>query len=202
MSHHYKTLVQVVTVICLVTLTGCIIDPNQNGSYGSSAGSYKQPHNTGSSQSAATGYDRGCADAKAGSYDRSGNAGQAYEQGWQACKGGGNASNAPASGASDWDRGCADAKAGSYDRSGNASQAYEEGWNSCKSSGNQSGAQQQGGVEDAKSACLFKFGSSGRVQTVSDLKPGFWEIIVTGNSGRKIACTADAQGKVIDWVEM
>ena len=107
-----------------------------------------------------------------------------------------------ASGPAEWDRGCNDAKAGSYDRSGNAGQAYEDGWSSCKSSGNQSGAQQQGGVEDAKSACLFKFGSSGRVQTVSDLKPGFWEIIVTDNSGRKAACTAGANGKVTDWVEM
>ena len=156
MSHYYKTLVQVAAAICLVTLTGCIIDPNQNGSYGSSAGSYNQPHTTGSSHSAASGYDRGCADAKAGSYDRSGNAGQ----------------------------------------------AYEDGWNACHSGGNQSAAQQQGGVEAAKKTCLFQFGSSGRVQTVSDLKPGFWEIIVTDNSGRKVACTAGAQGKVSDWVEM
>ena len=157
MSHHYKTLVQVAAAICLVTLTGCIIDPNQNGSYGSSAGSYNQPHTTGSSHSAASGYDRGCADAKAGSYDRSGNAGQAYEDGLECM---------------------------------------------LKSRRQPDGAQQQGGVEDAKSACLFQFGGSGRVQTVSDLKPGFWEIIVTDNSGRKVACTAGANGKVTDWVEM
>jgi hypothetical protein len=31
-------------------------------------------------------WDRGCSDAKAGSYDRSGNASRAYEDGWQACK--------------------------------------------------------------------------------------------------------------------
>jgi hypothetical protein len=30
-------------------------------------------------------WERGCADAKAGSYDRSKNS-QAYEEGWQACK--------------------------------------------------------------------------------------------------------------------
>jgi hypothetical protein len=136
MSHHYKTLVQVVTAVCLVTLTGCIVAPDKNNPYGSSSSGYNQPHNTGSSQSAAAEYDRGCADAKGGSYDRSGHAGQAYEQGWQACKGGGNSSNAPASGASEWDRGCADAKGGSYDRSGNAGQAYEQGWQACKGGGN------------------------------------------------------------------
>jgi hypothetical protein len=31
-------------------------------------------------------WDRGCSDAKAGSYDRSGNASRSYEEGWQACK--------------------------------------------------------------------------------------------------------------------
>jgi hypothetical protein len=35
-------------------------------------------------------WDRGCSDAKAGSYDRSGNASRAYEDGWQACKRQGN----------------------------------------------------------------------------------------------------------------
>jgi hypothetical protein len=46
--------------------------------------------NSGSSE-----WDRGCADAKSGSYDRSGNAGQDYEQGWNSCKGGGNQSSVP-----------------------------------------------------------------------------------------------------------
>jgi len=31
-------------------------------------------------------WDRGCSDAKNGSYDRSGHASEAYESGWQACK--------------------------------------------------------------------------------------------------------------------
>ena len=30
-------------------------------------------------------WDRGCSDAKSGSYDRSGNAGQGYEEGWNSC---------------------------------------------------------------------------------------------------------------------
>lgn len=34
-------------------------------------------------------WDRGCADAKNDSYDRSGNRGQDYEQGWNSCKRGG-----------------------------------------------------------------------------------------------------------------
>lgn len=38
--------------------------------------------------SGSSAWDRGCADAKSGSYDRSGNAGQDYEQGWNSCKGG------------------------------------------------------------------------------------------------------------------
>jgi hypothetical protein len=42
-------------------------------------------HHSGASE-----WDRGCADAKSGSYDRSGNAGQAYEEGWNSCKGSGN----------------------------------------------------------------------------------------------------------------
>lgn len=33
-------------------------------------------------------YDRGCADAKSGAYDRSGNSTKAYEDGWNACRGG------------------------------------------------------------------------------------------------------------------
>ena len=57
-------------------------------------------------------------------------------------------------------------------------------------------------MEAAKQTCTFQFGQSGQVQTVTPLKPGFWEIIVTDNSGRKVACTADAQGKDLDWVEM
>jgi hypothetical protein len=47
--------------------------------------------NSGHNQlSGASEWDRGCADAKSGSYDRSGNAGQAYEEGWNSCKGSGN----------------------------------------------------------------------------------------------------------------
>ena len=69
---------------------------------------------------------RGCADAKAGTYDRAKH-GEAYEKGWQACK-----KQAPSSTQEDDDysRGCDDAKAGSYDRA-HPTAAYERGWQSC-----------------------------------------------------------------------
>ncbi len=92
MSHYYKTLAMLVTVGCLVTLSGCIIDPNQN-----TAGSNYQPNPGGKAYGAASGsseWDRGCNDAKGGGYDRSGNAGQAYEDGWNACRTNGNQSGA------------------------------------------------------------------------------------------------------------
>lgn len=73
-------------------------------------------------------WNRGCADAKAGSYDRARH-GEAYEKGWQACK---NQANAPQQSREDADysRGCQDAKDGSYDRA-HPTAAYERGWQSC-----------------------------------------------------------------------
>lgn len=48
-------------------------------------------HNSGhNNHSGPSEYDRGCADARSGSYDRSGNAGQGYEEGWNSCKGASN----------------------------------------------------------------------------------------------------------------
>jgi hypothetical protein len=136
MSRYSKPLAIITTIGSLFFLSGCVIAPDQSRPYGSSPSSYGSSGQSGASRApqASVGreWDRGCADAKAGSYDRSGNAGQAYEDGWNACREGG-ASRAPqASVGREWDRGCADAKAGSYDRSGNASQAYEDGWNACK----------------------------------------------------------------------
>jgi hypothetical protein len=69
-------------------------------------------------------WDRGCEDAKVGSYDRSSHS-DAYEEGWQACKQQQGSTNA------DWDRGCEDSKVGSYDRT-NKSADYEAGWQACK----------------------------------------------------------------------
>jgi hypothetical protein len=53
--------------------------------------------------------------------------------------------------------------------------------------GEQRGAQHRGGLEAAKQTCAFQFGRSGFVQTVNSFNPGFWEIIVTDNSSRKVA---------------
>jgi hypothetical protein len=50
---------------------------NENSGYNSGYNNHSGPSE----------YDRGCADARNGSYDRSGNAGQGYEQGWQSCNG-------------------------------------------------------------------------------------------------------------------
>lgn len=69
-------------------------------------------------------WDRGCEDAKVGSYDRSSHS-DAYEEGWQACNQQKGSANA------DWDRGCEDARVGSYDRT-NKSADYEAGWQACK----------------------------------------------------------------------
>jgi hypothetical protein len=73
-------------------------------------------------------WDRGCEDAKIGSYDRSRHS-DAYEEGWQACKDQQQQSSDDFE-QREWDRGCADAQIGSYDRSRH-SDAYEEGWQEC-----------------------------------------------------------------------
>lgn len=108
-----------------------------------------------------------------------------------------------ASGPAEWDRGCADAKNGSYDRSGKAGQAYEEGWNACHNGGAQSTpAASTEPSKKAKKACAAKFGGKSKIKQVSALKPGWWEIILTGKKGRQVACTVDNSGKIGDWVEM
>jgi hypothetical protein len=73
-------------------------------------------------------WDRGCEDAKAGSYDRSKHS-QAYEEGWQSCKQ--QQAAAPSGKSSAWERGCSDAKVGSYDLSKHSAE-YERGWQACK----------------------------------------------------------------------
>ena len=109
-----------------------------------------------------------------------------------------------ASGPAEWDRGCADAKNGSYDRSGKAGQAYEEGWNACHNGGGEKSAQAAPSApsKKAKKACAAKFGGKSSIKTVSALKPGWWEIILTGKKGRQVACTVDDSGKISDWVDM
>jgi hypothetical protein len=86
-------------------------------------------------------WNKGCADAKAGTYDRSKKS-DAYEKGWQACK---QQQSTHSTGqptqnmqeADDYSRGCDDAKAGSYDRA-HPTAAYERGWQSCNQKGDDS----------------------------------------------------------------
>jgi hypothetical protein len=56
--------------------------------------------------------------------------------------------------------------------------------------------------KQAKKACAAKFGGKSKIKTVTALKPGWWEIIMTGKKGRQVACTVDNSGKIDDWVEM
>jgi hypothetical protein len=56
----------------------------------------------------------------------------------------------------------------------------------------------------AQAACLNRFGEPGyqQIKTVSPLKPGYWEVIITGRQGRQVACTVDQYGSIADWVNM
>jgi hypothetical protein len=102
----------------------------------------------GSSANVGREWDRGCGDAKVGSYDRSRHS-DAYEEGWQACK---NQNKPSGNAGREWDRGCGDARVGSYDRSRH-SQAYEDGWQACKNQNKPSGSVDKEwarGCEDAK----------------------------------------------------
>jgi len=56
----------------------------------------------------------------------------------------------------------------------------------------------------AETACFRRFNEPGHqaIKTVSPLKPGFWEVIITGKQGRQVACTVDQYGSISDWVNM
>jgi hypothetical protein len=85
-----KTATQILFLTGAVILSGCAVPP-ANNSKGIAASSGTAQQSTGSSE-----WDRGCADSKSGSYDRSGNAGQDYEQGWNSCKSESNQSQSSA----------------------------------------------------------------------------------------------------------
>ena len=75
-------------------------------------------------------WNKGCADAKAGSYDRA-HPTDAYERGWQSCNlKGDDSANEGANRQKEWDRGCADSKAKTYDRARHNAD-YAAGWNAC-----------------------------------------------------------------------
>jgi hypothetical protein len=56
--------------------------------------------------------------------------------------------------------------------------------------------------KQAKKACGSRFGGKHDISEVTPLKPGWWEIILTGHKGRKVACTVNNDGTIADWVEM
>lgn len=55
----------------------------------------------------------------------------------------------------------------------------------------------------AQRACTDMMGVDVRIEKVSQLRPGFHEIIMQEvNSQRRVACTVSDQGSIEDWVEM
>lgn len=55
----------------------------------------------------------------------------------------------------------------------------------------------------AQRACTDMIGVEVRIETVSQLRPGFHEIIMKEtNSARRVACTVSDEGSIEDWVEM
>lgn len=59
-----------------------------------------------------------------------------------------------------------------------------------------------GGREAAVKACRDAFAGDARLGTVSALRPGFWEVILSDNYGRKVSCTGRAEGRVEEWTEL
>lgn len=70
-------------------------------------------------------------------------------------------------------------------------------------SGGSSAAATGGAPKAATAACLKQMGGPSTVQQVSQLRPGFHEIIIKEtNTGRRVACTVSDNGNLEDWVEM
>jgi hypothetical protein len=60
-----------------------------------------------------------------------------------------------------------------------------------------------GPSEAAKGACLYKIGVEARIVQTSALKPGYWELIMRSNDGRKqVACTVSDGGEIAEWTDM
>jgi hypothetical protein len=57
--------------------------------------------------------------------------------------------------------------------------------------------------ERAQNACFKRMGPGSQIQQISDLKPGWFEVILLNpRSGHKAACTVNQQGHIDDWVNM
>ena len=55
----------------------------------------------------------------------------------------------------------------------------------------------------AQRACTDMMGVAVKIETVSQLRPGFHEIIMKETAGnRRVACTVSDSGSIEDWVEM
>lgn len=91
MSQSIKPSYRFAIVTACLLIVGCGGNPHQRHARGMSNDGNGNPV---SQNSPSNEFDRGCSDAKDGSYDRSGNAGKAYEEGWNSCKSGGAASGA------------------------------------------------------------------------------------------------------------
>lgn len=51
--------------------------------------------------------------------------------------------------------------------------------------------------------CEERFGETARIDVVSPLRPGFYEVMMGSFRGsRKAACTADSSGRIVDWVDL
>jgi hypothetical protein len=55
----------------------------------------------------------------------------------------------------------------------------------------------------AQRACTDMMGGTVKIETVSPLRPGYFEIImVATDRNRRVACTVSDRGSIEDWVEM
>ena len=56
----------------------------------------------------------------------------------------------------------------------------------------------------ARDACKNRFGAKSfkSFETISPLKPGYWELIMTGKNGKRAACTVSDSGSIEEWADL
>lgn len=143
-------------------------------------------------------YNRGCADAKAGSYDRAHHNAD-YEKGWQACKN--KAPAATAGNGSEYNRGCADAKANSYDRARHNDE-YERGWQACTKQ-QPAAAAAKGSPTKWEQACLAAVSNkanNGEVTILDSTESQANNVVVVGVGNQRAPwkCWVSSSGVVQD----
>jgi hypothetical protein len=83
------------------------------------------------------------------------------------------------------------------DHSKHSHQGDYNSWNS------RSAHDQRSISERAQNACFKRMGPNSQIQQISDLKPGWFEVILLNpRTGHKAACTVNQQGHIDDWVNM